>query len=268
MTLSQVEHLPFLEVTPEHFLGAPEPLLARLDRVVENFTVLSHGSSLSLAASEPQSGSHLASLKREILRINAPWHSDHLSFSTIGALKLHEFLPPPLTEVSAQLVAYRMRRIQDYLGIPFAAENIAIYGHFVPPEMGELDWILSVLELSGGKLVLDLNSIYVNSANFGFDAENFVRQLPADRICQLHVSGHERIPEGTTLVSRGTPVATPVLKLLEQTLLRTGPLPVTLERDRNIPKLDLLLTEVESLQKLYNRTMSEYHRQTLSEAAS
>jgi uncharacterized protein (UPF0276 family) len=119
--------------------------------------------------------------------------------------------------------------------------------------MPETEFISAILDKSGAGLLLDVNNVYVNSLNHGFDAETFIRELPLDRVRQLHVAGHTRSRWDPSLVidTHGAPVADPVLRLLERTIARTGPVPVLLERDNEIPELPELLAEVNTLSHHY-----------------
>jgi uncharacterized protein (UPF0276 family) len=108
--------------------------------------------------------------------------------------------------------------------------------------------------------LLDVNNVYVNARNHGTDPREFIRQMPLDRVVEIHVAGHSHREDGRILDTHGTPVADPVYELLEWTLERTGPVPVLLERDNDVPPLAELLTEVERLQRVYSRAMATFWR--------
>jgi uncharacterized protein (UPF0276 family) len=81
----------------------------------------------------------------------------------------------------------------------------------------------------------------------------------------LHGAGAERraFPEGGHRVLRrvahGAAVADPVLELLGFTLSLTGPRPVVLERDNDIPALSELVREVQTLRDIYDAAARSYH---------
>ena len=170
---------------------------------------------------------------------------------------LHDLFPLPLTRASAIHVSTRLREAQDRLGVPLAIENITRY--FVPGErsMDEADFLAEVLERSGTKLLLDVNNVWVNATNDGFDALSFLRRLPLDRVVQLHVAGHDRSEEhGLVIDTHGADVIDPVLDLCAWVIERTGPLPVVLERDHRIPSLPELLIELARVEAAYARGLA------------
>jgi uncharacterized protein (UPF0276 family) len=173
---------------------------------------------------------------------------------------LHELLPLPLTKGAAVRAADRIRWIQDRLGVPFAIENVSYYSTPAQAEMSELDFLCEVLHLSDAGLLLDVNNVYVNAKNHGYDAADFIRQLPHERVVQMHIAGHVRLEaphpaQGLLLDTHGAPVVPPVKELLRSTLAQVGPVPVLLERDNDVPALDELLEEVAQLQAVYDEAL-------------
>jgi uncharacterized protein (UPF0276 family) len=165
---------------------------------------------------------------------------------------LHELLPLKHSHENIVRVAERARRMSDYLAVPFALENITYYLHPGRPELSELEFLEGVLDASGAGLLLDVNNVYVNSLNHGFDARAFIAGLNLERVVEIHVAGHTRKPSGLVLDTHGAKVADPVLELLRFTLELTGPRPVLLERDNDIPALGELVSEVQQLRAIYD----------------
>lgn len=232
-----------------------------LERLTERYAFLSHGLTMSVGAEALAEDRFFSDIIAEINRVASPYHSDHLCLQTAGDQVLHELLPIPHTKKFAQATADQIRRVEDKLQRLFAVENISFYAHPVAPELSEVDFLCEVLRLSEAHLLLDVNNVYVNAMNHGFDPGAFIRTLPHDRIIQLHIAGHEALPAqhsaaGMLLDNHGTQVIEPVKQLLAETLTLTGPLPITLERDNNIPSLDELLAEVKELQAIYDASTS------------
>ncbi len=242
----------FFEVSPENYMRRGGYYPEALERLGESYRFVTHGLTLSLGAVDPPAADYLDELQREVRRLNSPWHSDHLCLSTAGSLVLHELLPLKLCEATAQRCADRLRAIQDRLGVPMAFENISWYAHPGAQELSEADFISLVLERSGCGLLLDVNNVYVNSLNHGFDAAHFIAQLPLDRVMQLHIAGHFTRDDGLVIDTHGARVIDPVLKLLTSTVESTGPVPVLLERDNNIPPLPDLLAELNVVRRAYD----------------
>jgi uncharacterized protein (UPF0276 family) len=248
----------FFEVSPENYLGRGGYYPSALERIAERYPILSHGLTLSLGAVAEPDARYLSALRAEITRLNPPWHSDHLCVSSAGERVLHELLPLKFCEQNLLRVAARARRVEAFLERPLAIENITYYVHPGEPEMSELLFLQGVLAESQAHLLLDVNNVYVNAQNHGFDPYAFIAALPLDRVLEIHVAGHRTLDSGLLLDSHGQAVADPVLALLEWTIERTGPVPVLLERDNDVPQLSELLREVSLLRELNARALRRH----------
>jgi uncharacterized protein (UPF0276 family) len=244
----------FFELSPENFMRRGGFMPAAVDRIRARFAIVSHGLMMSPGGTDPFDDAYFAELRRYLGRIGAPFHSDHLSFSGSGGRLLHDLLPVPISRASARHVAARAREAQGRLELPFALENVTHY--LVPGEasLHEADFIAEVLEESDAGLLLDVNNVYVNALNYGFDPVAFLERLPLARVVEIHVAGHERFEEDALVIdTHGAPVVDPVLDLLAWAVARTGPIPVLLERDHNVPDMSELLAEVAVLRRAYDR---------------
>jgi uncharacterized protein (UPF0276 family) len=248
----------FWEVSPENYMRRGGWYPAALEQVAERYEVVTHGLTMSLGAVDEPSDTYLAELRTEIARVRSPWHSDHLCLSTAGSRVLHDLLPLKLSQRNVEHVADRIRRVQDRLGVPMAFENISWYAHPGRPEMPEHEFINRILQRSGCGLLLDVNNVYVNAQNHAFDAGRFLAQLDLTRVFQIHVAGHTRTRSGLIIDTHGAPVIDPVLDLLTSTVERTGPLPVLLERDNDIPPLTELVAEVRHIDRYYQRGVARH----------
>ncbi len=248
----------FFEVSPENYLGRGGYYPSALERIAERYPIVTHGLTLSIGAIAEPDPEYLRALRGELARLEPPWHSDHLCFSTAGQRVLHELLPLKFSEENVARVAERARRIEGLLERPFALENITYYVHPGAPEMSELRFLQRVFEESNAQLLLDVNNVYVNAQNHGFDPRAFIAELPLERVLEIHVAGHQVLDSGLLLDTHGQPVADPVLELLEWTLERTGPVPVLLERDNDVPELSELLAEVRVLGEISSRAQARH----------
>lgn len=249
----------FFEVSPENYMRRGGHVPAAVERVAEQYRFLTHGLTLSVGGLDPFDPAYMGELKRFIARAGSPFHSDHLCFSGAGGRVLHDLFPLPLTRASAIHVAERITEARDLLGVPIAIENITRY--FVPGErsMDEADHLTEVLERSDAKLLLDVNNVWVNAANDGFDALAFLARLPLDRVVQLHVAGHDRSEEHDLVIdTHGADTTETVLDLCAWVIERTGPLPVVLERDHRIPELPALLRELARVEAAYARGLAAH----------
>jgi uncharacterized protein (UPF0276 family) len=185
--------------------------------------------------------------------LQVPWHSEHLCFSSVSGVMLHDLLPLPWTWQAVRVAVSRIGETRDRLELPIAVENISYYASAGQPEMSELEFMLEVLERADARLLLDINNVFVNATNHGFDPRAYIDALPLARVVQLHVAGHFVRDDALILDTHGEPVRSEVYDLLEYTLRRTGPVPVLLERDGNFPAWDEIVSELEALDLIYRR---------------
>jgi uncharacterized protein len=258
----------FLEVSPENYMrrgGAHPSVLAWL---ADRYPVVTHGLTMSLGGSDPLDEGYLRDLRDTVRALRTPWHSDHVCVGAVGGRVLHDLLPVSLKRAEVQRIAGRIRRAQDVVGLPLAVENVSYYWHPGRAELGEAEFLAGVCEAAGCGLLLDVNNAYVNCQNFGIDPGAWLRAAPLERAVQIHIAGHEWYAvderglgdpaaagsQGAMIIdTHGATVSDPVLALLEQAMARTGPVPVVLERDQNVPSLDALLDEVARIRAIADR---------------
>jgi uncharacterized protein (UPF0276 family) len=262
----------FLEVSPENYMGRGGAQPATLAWLAERYPVVTHGLTMSLGARDDLDEDYLTDLARIVSALGSPWHSDHLCVGSVGGRKLHDLLPVAFKEASLPVIADHVAHARDALGVPMAVENISYYWHPGHAEMTEPEFLTRLCDRAACGLMLDVNNAYVNAQNFGFDADAWMRAAPLDRVVQIHVAGHEwfaldagglgeataaRAPGSMIVDTHGAGVDDPVLALLERVLARTGPVPVLLERDQNVPSLDGLLAEMAQIRAVVARATGE-----------
>ena len=235
----------WLEVTPENwvFFGGKSRRL--LDEAAEQFAIVPHAVSLSIGGPDPLDDTFLDAVARLCERVQPPWWSDHLCYSSVAGAPVHDLLPLPFTDEAVAHVAARVREVQARVPAPLALENATYYAHMPGCTMDEAAFLTAVVEQSGCALLLDVNNVYVNSVNHGFDARAFIDRMPLSRVVQLHVAGHTRI--GDTIIDTHIgPVIDPVWELYRYTLQRARRLiPTLVEWDQDIPELPEVLAEVD-----------------------
>jgi uncharacterized protein (UPF0276 family) len=245
----------WVEIHPENYLGRGGLFARHLDRVLERWPVLTHGLTSCVGDPEPFDRAHLAQLRALLRRTGGRLHSEHLCFGSAGGLYAHDLLPLPFTDEAMANAVQRIRELQGALEVEIAIENTSYYAH--PgglPVRSELSFLLEVLERADAKLLLDVNNVFVNAVNHGFDAAAFLDAIPPERVAQIHVAGHLVRPDGLIVDTHAEPVRAEVLALVERTLARVGPgVPILLERDGNFPPLAQLLAELDALETLRSR---------------
>jgi uncharacterized protein len=248
----------FLEVSPENFMhrGGANP--AHLRRVAERHPLLSHGLMMSLGGTDPFDREYFATLREFLDRFDPPWHSDHACFSGLHGALLHDLLPVPFTSRAASRMAGRIAEARDRLERPMAVENISWYCKLGHAPLDESQFLAEVLDTADCGLLLDVNNVFVNARNHGFDPYDWLRAIPLHRVWQLHVAGHERWEEDLVVDTHGADVRDEVYDLLGWVIERLGPMPVLLERDANIPPLPRLLDEVDRLDTVYQAALARH----------
>lgn len=253
--------VPFWEVAPENVVGQGGKKARETWEILERDPVITHGLSMSMGGFDPWADEVLDDLVAFIQRTKTPWHSEHLCWTSVGGVNTHELLPMPFTKAAVAHTADRVKRMQDRLPVPFLLENISWYAELGEPEMSEHDFLNEVLEGSDCGWLLDINNIYVNSQNHGFDAKAFLEGLPLHRVAQMHIAGHSWDEEDQLIIdTHGAPVIDPVIELFQWVLPKvfaaTGKaVPVLLERDTRIPPFEELLAEQRKLQSLYDAAL-------------
>ena len=247
------EAIRFFELAPENWAGIGGKTARDLRHFSERYPFVCHGLSLSLGGPAPLDEALLRRIRSFMAEHGMTLYTEHLSWSGDDG-HLYDLLPIPLTENAVKWTVDRISRAQDILGMRIGIENASYY--VAPPdaEMSEGEFISSIVRAADCLLHLDVNNIYVNSRNFGFEALAFLDALPLDRTGYVHVAGHFVEPDGLLIDTHGAGVIDPVWSLLEAAYQRIGPVPTCLERDFNILDLGQLTAEVELIARLQAAT--------------
>jgi len=244
----------WFEAISENFLvpgGRPRHVL---EAVRSHYPLALHGVSLSIGSADPLDFDYLRRLRDLVRWVEPAWISDHLCWSSIGGVYLHDLLPLPYTEESVRHVSARVRQVQDFLGRQIALENVSSYLTFTHSTLREWEFLRAVAEEADCLLLLDVNNIYVSARNHGFDPYEYLAAVPAPRVLQLHIAGFS--DRGSFLHdTHDHPVADPVWALYQATIAHVGAVSVSLERDDAIPPLHELLAEVEKARALAHEVL-------------
>lgn len=240
-------HPSWLEITPENWISMPYPYRDPFASLMEKYPIVAHGLSLSIASPEELNLEFLGQLKSFLDEYQIEHYSEHLSFSTYYGAMTYELLPAPMTKAMAEHIADKIKRASDYLKRPVIMENATYY--YIPyAEMAEAEFINLTLEKSDAPLLLDVNNVYVNAVNHGFNPDEFIGQLNTDRVAYIHIAGHTLFPKDNIIIdTHGAPVKDQVWELLKRTL-ETIPAPVLLERDNTIPPFAEIVSEYQALE--------------------
>lgn len=239
----------WFEIISENFIGVGGPPLRNMMAVRERFPMVMHGVSLSIGSTDPLDMDYLKGLKALADLVEPELISDHLCWTGVHGLNMHDLLPLPLTEESARHVAGRVRQVQDVLGRRFMLENTSTYVTFTEDEMTEWEFLSDICARADCDILLDVNNIYVSAFNHGFSADEYLAGVPAERIRQIHLAGHEH--NGDYIVdTHDEPVPDYVLDLYGKAVQRLGMVPTMIERDANIPPFAELVRELQGVRRI------------------
>ncbi len=238
----------FYEVAPENWMTLGGKLGKQFRAMTERFEFVCHGLSLSIGSSDPLDEGFVRDLKKFMAEHGIKFYSEHLSYCSHEG-HLYDLMPMPFTAEAVKHVAARIRRVQDILEHKIAIENISYYA--APgQEMSEIDFFNAVVAEADCNVLIDINNIYVNSVNHGYDAEAFLRAMPANRFAYAHIAGHYVQAEDFLVDTHGAPIIDPVWALLDKAYALFGVFPTLLERDFNLPPLSELLQEVDTIRHI------------------
>ena len=232
----------FMEVAPENWINLGGRFGKQFRAMTEAYPFVTHGLSLSLGGPEPIDVELVKSIKRFLDEHKISVYTEHLSYCSDDG-HLYDLMPIPFTSDAVDHVVKRIHQVQDILERPMGIENVSYYA--APgQELSEIEFLKAVLEQADCGMLLDVNNIYVNSVNHGYDPEAFLSQMPGERIQYIHVAGHYNEADDLIVDTHGANVIDPVWELLSKAYQLFGVKPTLLERDFNIPEVPELLNEV------------------------
>ncbi|HSQ65425.1 MAG TPA: DUF692 domain-containing protein [Polyangiaceae bacterium] len=219
--------------------GRPAANLARLRA---GYTVIPHGVAMSIGSVAPLDDEYLARLRVLVDALDPPYFTDHACFCRASGLDLHDLLPLPYTKEALAHVTERVKRVQDAIERPFALENVSSYLSYRESEMPEWEFLAELAERADCGLLFDVNNVFVSAYNHGFDPAEFIDAVPADRVVQIHLAGHQ--DRGAYLLdNHGDHVRREVWALYERAIRRVGAVSTLIEWDENIPAFEVLARE-------------------------
>lgn len=239
----------WLEALTENYLvpgGKPLHYLARLR---ERYPIVFHGVSLSIGGVDPLDERYLNEVRALIDRFEPAWVSDHLCWTGVDGVNLHDLMPLPFTESTVRHVAARVAHVQERFGRRLVLENVSSYVSFTQADMTEWEFLREIAQRADCLLLLDVNNVYVSGVNHGFDPLAYLRGVPVERVQQFHLAGH-REQHGYLIDTHDAPVCDEVWRLFRAAIERFGPLSTMIERDDNIPALETLLAELDHARRI------------------
>ncbi len=241
----------WLEIVSENFMGMEGRPREVLALCAERWPIIPHGVAASVGG--PQRERYCAELGELVARLDAPFFSDHLCYSSIGGHEFLDLLPLPFTDEAVEAAAAGARELAARVGRPLLLENITYYATMPGSEMDEQEFITRVLDRADAGLLLDVNNLYLNGKNHGVDPLTTLGRLPLQRVRQIHLAGHT-VDGDVYLDTHSRAIAAPVWDLFEEVIRRVGPVPTLIEWDQQIPSLDAVLDEADRARDIMDRT--------------
>jgi uncharacterized protein (UPF0276 family) len=208
-----------------------------------------HGVSMSIGSVEPLNRDYLQRLKTLIDRVEPEWFSDHLCWTGVDGINLHDLMPLPYTEEAIQHVADRVSQVQDYMGRRMLLENVSSYITYNDSQISEWEFLSEIAQRADCLILLDINNIYVSAFNHNFDPLSYLEAIPVERVYQFHLAGHTQ-EQDLIIDTHDHPIADPVFELYARAVARFGRVSTMIERDDNIPPLPELLEELDRVRRI------------------
>jgi hypothetical protein len=233
----------WFEVISENFMDSRGRPRHVLEQIADRYPVVAHGVSMSIGSSDPLDRDYLDRLKRFVDELQPAWVSDHVCWTGVAGLNTHELVPIPFTDESLAHVVDRVKVVQEILERPLVLENPSSYVTYVDSTMTEWEFLTRLASEADCGLLLDVANVRVSAVNHDFDAAEYLRCLPHERIVQIHLAGHTELD--THIVdTHDRPVADAVWELYGLASELTGGVSTLIEWDENLPAFPALHAEV------------------------
>ncbi len=242
----------FIELAPENWIGMGGYWKKQLDKAAEKFPITCHGLSLSIGSPDEVDIAFVKQVKQFLKQYNVKIYSEHLSYSKCDNAHLYDLLPIPFREDAVKHIVQRIKQVQDILEMPLVLENVSYYTS-VAAQMKEEEFLSAIINESGCSMLLDVNNVYVNAFNHNYNAKEFIKNLPLNKVAYIHIAGHEQVSDTLIIDTHGQAVIDPVFELFDFTAGLIKPVPVLLERDFNIPELSELQNEINRLDTIVSK---------------
>ena len=239
----------WFEIISENYMVDGGKPLDYLARIRERYPMVMHGVSMSIGSVEPLNFDYLKKLKALIERVKPAWFSDHLCWTGVNGINLHDLMPLPYTEEAVRHVADRVSQVQDYMGRQMLLENVSSYVSYSESQISESEFLCEVSERADCLILLDINNIYVSAFNHDFDAVSYLDDIPGERVYQIHLAGHTT-QNNLIVDTHDQPVIDPVFDLYAQAIQRFGRVSTMIERDDNIPRIEHLIDELDHARQI------------------
>ncbi|MDR3492363.1 MAG: DUF692 domain-containing protein [Gammaproteobacteria bacterium] len=254
--LEECPPLDWLEIITENYLVPGGKPLYYLDKIRDRYPLVMHGVSLSLGSTDALDWDHLKQVKALASRIEPAWISDHLCWTGVNGINLHDLLPLPYTHEAINHVVAQINQVQEFLGRQILIENVSSYVAYKQSEMTEWEFLSEIAKRADCLILLDVNNIYVSSYNHKLNPYQYLDGIDRNRVQQIHLAGHSN--QGDYIIdTHDSPVIQPVWDLYAEAIKRFGAVSTMIERDANIPDLNELINELNHARSISDKMLKE-----------
>ena len=253
--LTKPKQVDFLEVHSENFFGEGGAALSVLSQAREKYPISLHSTSMGLGSQQEIPVAYLQRLQRLKDKINPFLMSEHACFTWAeqqGTL-VHsgDLLPITHTHNTLARMCEQVDRVQSFLGRELIIENVSSYIKFDESYLSEAEFLTTLSQRTGAKILLDINNIAVNSMNFDEGSieksiTEYINVLPVNSVGQIHLAGCNPAGPGDFVIDdHACPVSDEVWQGYQKALERFGSVPTLIEWDNNLPEWAVLIAEAE-----------------------
>jgi len=246
----------WFEIVTEDYLVDGGSHLYYLEAIRQSYPIVFHGVSLSIGSCDEINWTYLKTLKALADRFQPPWISDHLCWTGVNGINIHDLLPLPYTTECLKHVVVRVHQVQEFLKQPLVLENPSSYITYQQADYSEWEFLTALSEQTGCKILLDINNIFVSGFNHSFDPLTYLEGIPRDLVKQFHLAGHKRCSD-YIIDTHDDAVTDVVWELYRVAVERFGKIPVLIERDDKIPPLSELVMELERAKTIFQTVIQK-----------
>ena len=263
-TRANLHRFDLLEITVDHCLHGSKAKRAAIFDLVGQIPLTAHGVGLSIGTDVPLDLAYLDRVADIVERLAAPAYSEHLAFTRVPGRDLANLLPLPKTEAVAESIIAKVQTVQSHISVPFLLENISYVFEWPDSKLSDAEFLNLICRETGAGLLLDVENVYLNSRNHGFDPFEFLNSLSPGLVQEVHMAGGIDLPQESTERAffpdtHSHPVPDAALDLLDYALTRHGPATIILERDDRLDRFDEILDDIARIRMRLNARGSISH---------
>jgi uncharacterized protein (UPF0276 family) len=155
--------------------------------------------------------------------LDVSWMSEHLSFNEAtgpkGPFKTGFLLPPRQTQSGVECAVRSIMSVTEHIHVPFAVETGVNYLRPRDDELPDGEFISRVVETADCWLLLDLHNIWTNEINGRQPVNEFLDQIPLERVLEIHLAGGSEY-DGYRLDSHSDAIPEPLQEITRRIIPR------------------------------------------------